>query len=240
MYLYQVIDTVTTTPPGSIIPDGVTLGHWRFLAGPLSEGGPSVWSLAGNTLVFATCTALVVTSVSVTAAYALSRLNMPGRGFFLGGLIVLHAFPTITLIVAVFLILQYMGLYDTLTGVILVKVAFELPFGIWIMKGFYDSVPWKIRDGRCTDGAIAFTNLAGAAGAAAGPAGAGGIVDVCVVCVGGPKVTSCAGAGALPTPPQRAGDLPGRDHRDDRFADFSPLQGGFDLLMRCLVFWRST
>ena len=49
MYVYQILDTVTTTPPGSIVPDGVTLRHWRFLTGPLSEGGPTIWSLAGNT-----------------------------------------------------------------------------------------------------------------------------------------------------------------------------------------------
>ncbi len=157
MYLYQIIDTVTTTAPGSIVPNGITLEHWRFLSGPISEGAPTVWQLAGNTLIFASCTALVVTGVSLTAAYALSRLAMPGRGLFLGGLIVLHAFPTITLIVAVFLILQYMGLYDSLVGVMLVKMAFELPFGIWIMKGFYDSVPWEIEMAGVTDGASRFT-----------------------------------------------------------------------------------
>lgn len=157
MYVYQVIDTVTTTPPGSIIPDGVTFRHWRFLGGSISQDAPSVWDLSLNTLIFATSTSLVVSAVSLTAAYALSRLVMPGRGLFLGGLIVLHAFPTITLIVAVFLILQYMGLYDTLTGVILVKVAFELPFGVWIMKGFYDTVPWEIEMAGVTDGASRFT-----------------------------------------------------------------------------------
>lgn len=157
MYVYQVVDTVTTSAPGSIIPNGITLRHWRFLFGPITTDGPSIWVLAGNTLVFASVTALLVTTVSLTAAYALSRLQMPGRGLFLGGLIVLHAFPTLTLIVAVFLILQYMGLYDTMTGVILVKVAFELPFGIWIMKGFYDSVPWEIEMAGVTDGASRFT-----------------------------------------------------------------------------------
>ena len=157
MYVYQAVDTVTTSAPGSIIPNGITLQHWRFLFGPITTGGPSIWTLAGNTLVFASVTALLVTAVSLTAAYALSRLQMPGRGLFLGGLIVLHAFPTLTLIVAVFLILQYMGLYDTMTGVILVKVAFELPFGIWIMKGFYDSVPWEIEMAGVTDGASRFT-----------------------------------------------------------------------------------
>lgn len=153
MYLYQLVDSVTTAPPGSIVPDGVTLEHWRFLAGPLSPDAPSIWRLTANTFVFSSVTALVVTFVSLTAAYALSRLDMPARRFFLGGLIVLHAFPTITLIVAVFLILQLFGLYDTLAGVILVKCAFELPFGIWIMKGFYDSVPWEIEMAGIADGA---------------------------------------------------------------------------------------
>lgn len=157
MYLYQIVDTVTTSAPGSIIPNGITLQHWRFLFGPITTGGPSIWMLAGNTLVFASVTAFLVTAVSLTAAYALSRLQMPGRGLFLGGLIVLHAFPTLTLIVAVFLILQYMALYDTMAGVILVKVAFELPFGIWIMKGFYDSVPWEIEMAGVADGASRFT-----------------------------------------------------------------------------------
>lgn len=157
MYLYQVIDTVTTRPPGTLIPDGVSFASWRFLAAPVGPGAPSIWHLALNTLVFATSTALVVTAASSTAGYALSRLQMPARGLFLGGLIVLHAFPSVTLIVAVFLILQYLGLYDTLTGVILVKVAFELPFGIWIMKGFYDTVPWEIEMAGVTDGASRLT-----------------------------------------------------------------------------------
>jgi len=153
MYLYLVVDSVTTTPPGSVLPDGVTLTHWRFLRGPIAPGQPTIWQLSLNTFVFASTTALVVSFVSLTAAYALSRLDMPARRLFLGGLIVLHAFPTITLIVAIFLILQMFGLYDTMGGVILVKVAFELPFGIWIMKGFYDTVPWEIEMAGIADGA---------------------------------------------------------------------------------------
>lgn len=157
MYVFQIVDSFTTRAPGSIIPNGITFEHWRFLGGPIRPNTPNVWELAFNTLVFASVTALLVTMVSLTAGYALSRLAMPGRAFFLGGLIVLHAFPTITLIVAVFLVLQYMGLYDSLTGVILVKVAFELPFGIWIMKGFYDTVPWEIEMAGIADGASRFT-----------------------------------------------------------------------------------
>ena len=52
--------------------------------------------------------------------------------------------------------LQFLGLYDTLAGVILVKTALELPLGIWLMKGFYDSVPWEIEMAGVQDGASRF------------------------------------------------------------------------------------
>ena len=77
-------------------------------------------------------------------------------GTLLGGVLVLHAFPTITLLIAIFIILQLLGLYDSLLGVIVVIAALELPFGIWIMKGFYDSVPWETEMAAITDGASRF------------------------------------------------------------------------------------
>jgi len=49
-----------------------------------------------------------------------------------------------------------LGLYNTLSGVILVKISLELPFGIWIMKGFYDTVPWEIEMAGIQDGASRF------------------------------------------------------------------------------------
>ena len=153
MYVYTVIDAVTDTRPGSLIPQRVTFEHFRFLWEITDSERGSIWYVTLNTFVFATTTALIVTAISVTAGYALSRLHFPARGFFLGGLIILHAFPTVTLIIAIFLILQFMGLYDTLLGVIIVKTALELPFGIWIMKGFYDNVPWEIEMAGVQDGA---------------------------------------------------------------------------------------
>ena len=111
-----------------------------------------------NTLVFATCTTTLSCSPSrSTAGYVLSRLDVPGRGFFLAGVMVLHAFPSVTLIIAIFIVLQMLGLYNSLIGVILVKAALDLPLGIWLMKGFYDTVPWEIEMAGITDGASRFT-----------------------------------------------------------------------------------
>lgn len=153
MYVFQVVDSVTEITPGSLVPGEFSLHNWRFLWETVDSGRPSIWVVTLNTFIFASTTSFLVCALSLTAGYALSRLNMPGRPYFLGGLIILHAFPTITLIIAIFIILQFLGLYDTLTGVILVKAALELPFGIWIMKGFYDTVPWEIEMAGVQDGA---------------------------------------------------------------------------------------
>lgn len=156
MYLYQLIDSLTHPVPGSLLPGRLDLNNWRFLWGRIDSAFPSIWHVTWNTFLFASATTALVTSLSLTSAYALSRLNMPGRPWFLGGLIILHAFPTITLIIAIFITLQYLNLYDSLIGVICVKAALELPLGVWIMKGFYDNVPWEIEMAGLQDGASRF------------------------------------------------------------------------------------
>lgn len=153
MYIFQVVESIARPEPGSLIPGKIDLSNWRFLWERIDMGRPSIWAVTFNTFLFATTTAFLVTTLSATAGYALSRLNMPGRPYFLGGLIILHAFPTITLIIAIFIILQFLGLFDSLLGIILVKAALELPFGVWIMKGFYDTVSWEIEMAGVQDGA---------------------------------------------------------------------------------------
>lgn len=156
MYLYLFIDTITNTEPGSLVPNEFTLEHWRFLW-ETDTGSTSVWVATRNTVIFATTNAGIILGVSLTAGYALSRLNLPFRRFFLAGVLALHAFPTITLVIALFIVLQMVGLYNTLIGVIFIKSALMLPFGIWVMKGFYDTVPWEIEMAGVQDGASRFT-----------------------------------------------------------------------------------
>jgi inositol-phosphate transport system permease protein len=114
---------------------------------------PNVWHAFGNSIVIAGAQTAIVVTVASLAAYYLSRFQFPGRAAMLRSLLVLHAFPVLTLIVPMFLMLYWIGLLDTLLGVILVLVAFELPFAIFIMKGFFDAVPWDIEMSALTDGA---------------------------------------------------------------------------------------
>jgi inositol-phosphate transport system permease protein len=114
---------------------------------------PNVWHAFGNSVLLAGSQTVIVATVASLAGYYLSRFEFPARAAMLRSLLVLHAFPVLTLIVPLFLMLYYIGLLDSLVGVILVLVAFELPFAIFIMKGFFDAVPWDIEMSALADGA---------------------------------------------------------------------------------------
>ena len=156
MYAYLFVDTISNSEAGSLIPNELTLEHWRFLW-ETRPGKASIWLVTLNTFIFAASITAVILIISSMAGYVLSRLNVPARGLLLAGVMVLHAFPSVTLIISIFIVLQYVGLYNSLIGVILVKAAIDMPLGIWLMKGFYDTVPWEIEMAGLVDGASRFT-----------------------------------------------------------------------------------
>lgn len=144
----------------------VHLQNWRFLWNPdfsqelkYSPTGagdaqfPSVWVAFGNSLALALTQMVIVVVVATLAGYYLSRFAFRGRENFLRSLLVLHAFPAMTLVIPIFLLMYWSGLLDTITGVVLVICTLELPFAIFIMKGFFDAVPWDIEMSAMTDGA---------------------------------------------------------------------------------------
>ncbi|MDU0364281.1 carbohydrate ABC transporter permease [Rhizobium sp. 25PS6] len=139
----------------------MTIDNYRFLwerdiAGTATtrmDLMPSIWAALGSSVVFAVSQTVIVTLVATPAAYALSRFAFAVRESFLRGLLMLHAFPALALTVAIFIQLHYMGLLNNLTGVVLVMSALELPFAIFVLKSFFDNVPWDIEMSAVTDGA---------------------------------------------------------------------------------------
>jgi len=121
--------------------------------GTAGERYPWVWEAFANSLILASTQTVIVVTVSTLAAYYLSRFSFRGRNTFLQSLLVLQAFPAITLVIPIFLIVFWVGLLNTLYAPILVLTALELPFVIFIMKGFFDAVPWDIEMSAMTDGA---------------------------------------------------------------------------------------
>ena len=68
-------------------------------------------------------------------------------------MLILHAFPATVLLIPIFILMWQLGLLNTLLGIMLVIVGLELPLAVFIMKGFFDAVPWEIEMSALTDGA---------------------------------------------------------------------------------------
>lgn len=152
-YVWLVLAALFERVHGLVPAGSLSLKNWRFLWMGAEEGRPSIWLALRNSLIFAGSVAALKVVVASMAAYAISRLLFPGRGILLGLILVLHAFPAISLIIAIYYILRTLGLFDTLLGVIMVKAALELPLGVWLMKGFFDNLSWEMEMAALTDGA---------------------------------------------------------------------------------------
>jgi inositol-phosphate transport system permease protein len=134
-------------PAGPLAPE-----NWAFVGSPSVGGRPAAVVALLNSVLFSFAVAAVEIVVASMAAYAISRLHFPGRSLYLAVVLVLHAFPAVSLLIAIFYILRVLGLFDTLVGVILVKTALELPLGIWLMKGFFDFLSWEMEMAALVDG----------------------------------------------------------------------------------------
>jgi inositol-phosphate transport system permease protein len=141
---------------------GLTLANWDFLSANPVMANDSIWAYTLNSFVIAvTMTAILMVLCSMTA-YALSRMEFSGRRLFLSLTLILHGFPAVTLLIPIFIVLlglgklpligQYIG-FNTLGGIALVEVAFGLPFGVWLMKGFFDNISWDMERSALIDGA---------------------------------------------------------------------------------------
>jgi len=150
-YGWLVIATFSRSTYG-LTPEGLTLENWQFLWN-FASWRESIWGVTLNTMVLALSLAVVVVVLSALAGYSLSRLDFLGRRGFMSLTLILHAFPSVTLLIAIYFVLRALQLYNTIQGVILVKVALELPLGMWLMKGFFDNVPWDIERAAMVDGA---------------------------------------------------------------------------------------
>jgi inositol-phosphate transport system permease protein len=168
-YLWLIIASFSTRTHGmfpvNIAGDvgGLTLENWDFLSGR-SIGGPTIniWSVTVNSLMIAISMTVVSLIICSMAGYALSRMSFPGRKLFLSMTLILHGFPAVTLLIPIFLVLINLGSiplvgslvgYNRPGGVAMVMIAFELPLGIWLLKGFFDGISWDMERSALIDGA---------------------------------------------------------------------------------------
>ncbi|MEU4422884.1 carbohydrate ABC transporter permease [Actinoplanes sp. NPDC024001] len=132
---------------------------------------PTVWSWENYRTVFASDLfttalrnsvgmALIATTVSVLlatlAAYAISRLEFPGKRAVLGVALAITVFPVIAIATPLFNLWRNIGLYDTWLGLIIPYLSYSLPLAVYVLAAFFREIPWEMEQAAQVDGATAW------------------------------------------------------------------------------------
>jgi multiple sugar transport system permease protein len=109
-----------------------------------------------NSLVAAAGSALISVVLGSMCAYALSRIEFRGKKDLFFWIISTRMAPVVAVMVPLYAIFRSVGLVGTIPGLILAYTTFNLPFAIWILKGFFDNVPYAIEEAAMCDGCSRF------------------------------------------------------------------------------------
>ena len=109
-----------------------------------------------NSLIAAGGSAVISVIFGSLAAYSLSRVEFRGKSDLFFWIISTRMAPVVAVMVPLFAIFRSLDLVGTLPGLILAYTTFNLPFAIWILKGFFDNVPYGIEEAQMVDGATRF------------------------------------------------------------------------------------
>ena len=105
-----------------------------------------------NSLVSALATMVVTVVLATFAGYALSRLRFKARYPILISVLVTQMFPMVVLLIPLYILYVKLSLLNTYAGLVLAYTSFALPFGVWMIKGFIDSVPVEVEEAAMVDG----------------------------------------------------------------------------------------
>jgi ABC-type glycerol-3-phosphate transport system permease component len=130
------------------LPDAWTLGNFRNLFA--DQDG---FRLLMNSLIYAGGATIVLIIVTTMAGYVLSRFDFPGRRPLMLSVLLIRVIPPTATIAPLYVIATDLNLLNTYRGMILILAALEAPLVLWIMKGFFDTVPIEIEEAAWVDGA---------------------------------------------------------------------------------------
>jgi multiple sugar transport system permease protein len=147
-------DAAATDDPLSLIPNPVDLSAWKRIFGIGEESAVSITRWLGNSVAITLVVTVARVFLDSLAGYALSRMHFRGRGFVFAAVLAVMSVPGVALLIPKFLMVTYLGIYDTYAAMVLPLLVDAA--GVFIMKQFFDSVPISIEEAAKIDGAGVF------------------------------------------------------------------------------------
>ena len=170
IFPFLVVISISLRPghfaTGSIIPDTISLEHWRFALGlpfqdangRLVEPDLPVLRWLWNSVKVATLSGLICLFLSTTAAYAFARMKFRGKKQALTGLMLMQMFPSVLALVAIYAIFEGIGTQVPWLGIethagLIVAYLGGVAMHIWTIKGYFETIPMEIEENAKVDGA---------------------------------------------------------------------------------------
>lgn len=138
----------------TMFPQSFTLEHFDKL---LSSSDYLTYLI--NSLAVSSLSAFITLLLAVPAGYAFFRLEFKRREIYYRIILLAYAFPSIVVLIPLFSLFAKAGLVDTRTSLVIVNVAFALPFAIWMLRSFFGSIPKEIEEAARLDGGPPLTVL---------------------------------------------------------------------------------
>ena len=147
---FKPAEQLFVSPP-RLLPSTLTLDWYRNVM--LQSDAPTYFR---NSVVIGAATTAICLSIGTLAAYGATRFEFPGKRVFLIGALLSYVFPAIVLFVPIYMIINSLGLIDTLAGVVIAHTILTFPFALWMLRSFFIAIPREIDEAAWVDGASYF------------------------------------------------------------------------------------
>ncbi len=140
----------TSLYSAQLIPDNWSLVHYKWL---FTDPSSDYLLWYKNSVIVAIANAFFSVVLTSFVAYAFSRYKFTGRKYGLYAFLLLQMFPVIMGMVAIYVMLNMVGLLDSLVGLTLIYIGGQIPFNAWLVKGYFDTIPKELDEAARIDGA---------------------------------------------------------------------------------------
>jgi multiple sugar transport system permease protein len=152
--------SISLKPPEELadqrfIPSSVSFDNYKSLFEGGIDDSPFIKPLINSILIALITTAIAIVLASF-CAYAIARLEFPGKRLILAGALAIAMFPPISTVGPLFDMWRALGLYDTYPGLIIPYLTFSLPLAIYVLVAFFREIPWELEQAAQVDGATPF------------------------------------------------------------------------------------
>lgn len=149
--------SISLKPPSQItdqrfIPQSFSLDNYKSLFEGGFDGSPFLHPLV-NSIAIALITTIIAITLASFTAYAIARLEFPGKRAILAGALAIAMFPPISTVGPLFDMWRALGIYDTYIGLIIPYLTFSLPLAVYVLVAFFREIPWDLEQAAQVDGA---------------------------------------------------------------------------------------